>query len=167
MNEKQNTFNMLNPPEKCDNCGSTEVVLLKINTKTSSFNRYACKNCGASVGCHENTNNPLGKMATCKTRQLRAKAHLEFDRLWKEHLMSRDNAYLWLANKLNIEIENCHISWLNKNQLLKTIDICKNNFYKLKRKKEKQDKLKTKNERNKYAKIRYHVKKRTKQSKKY
>lgn len=110
------------PPELCDNCCSLNV---KLTTNDRIYGRkygawpyiYHCSDCDAAVGCHPNTYVPLGRMADRETRHLRAKAHESFDPLWRSGLMSRSDAYRWLARELEIENEACHISWLTKDQL--------------------------------------------------
>lgn len=112
----------LPPPEHCDVCGSVNVIQTqndRIYGRT--YNKwpeiYFCQDCKAAVGCHPDTLIPLGKMATPLTRKLRAKAHESFDRIWREKVMHRAEAYAWLAKKLGIPTLECHISWLNDEQL--------------------------------------------------
>lgn len=45
---------------------------------------YYCESCGAYVGCHNNSKNPLGTMANRETREWRMKAHKSFDPIWKK-----------------------------------------------------------------------------------
>ena len=71
----------LPPPVKCDACRSRSVRYLPEKKNRRAI--YTCFKCKASVGCHHNTNIPLGYMATASTRALRAKAHTAFDPLWK------------------------------------------------------------------------------------
>lgn len=40
----------------------------------------------------------------------RHQAHLAFDPIWKLGHKKRSGAYLWLAYKLGIPVEDCHIS---------------------------------------------------------
>jgi hypothetical protein len=117
----------LKPPTSCDNCRSFRVALV---TNDKIYGRqygkwpyvYHCEDCNSTVGCHPNTFIPLGLMADRQTRLLRKEAHVAFDPLWRSGLMSRSRAYQWLAEELNIEFKDCHISWLNKRQLRKTIE---------------------------------------------
>ena len=108
-------------PKFCDACYSQNIKFT-IRKNPSSTDKwpycYFCYSCNASVGCHENTETPLGLMADGKTRRLRHDVHLSFDKLWKSELMDRDKAYFWMSTILKISIEECHISWLNKKQLL-------------------------------------------------
>lgn len=112
----------LEPPSLCDNCCSANV---RLTTNDRLYGRqygqwpyvYFCDDCNAAVGCHPNTYVPLGRMADKETRHLRAKVHESFDPIWRSGLMSRSDAYRWLASLLEIEYEACHISWLSKDQL--------------------------------------------------
>jgi hypothetical protein len=105
-------------PEKCDNCLSSNIIYVSLR-KT-----YLCLDCGASTRCHPDSKIPLGKMADAETRRLRKLAHLAFDTLWQNRYMERTRAYFWLACELSINPIECHIGWLTKNQLEKTIAIC-------------------------------------------
>jgi len=124
-----NSKNALPIPELCDCCCSPNV---QYTTNDIIYGRnygewpmtYFCTDCRAAVGCHPGTNIPLGQMADRKTRQLRKSAHNEFDKLWRTELMSRTKAYSWLALQLNIEVGNCHLSWLSKEQLKQVALIC-------------------------------------------
>lgn len=82
---------------------------------------YLCTNsaCGASVGVHEGTTHPLGTLADKPTKDARKEAHAQFDPLWKDKLMKREEAYSWLAKKLDIERWRCHISWFDEDLALK------------------------------------------------
>lgn len=66
-----------------------------------SYMCYFCKACDAYVGCHNNTQKPLGTMANAELRMWRIKAHSTFDALWKCGKMSRKEAYQWLSDKFN------------------------------------------------------------------
>jgi len=122
-----NVKHKLQAPIICDVCCSPDVNFV---TNDKVYGRiygewpycYFCSDCRAAVGCHPNTEIPLGKMAGKETRQLRKKAHEAFDKLWQTRLMSRDRAYFWLSRILQIEPENCHISWLTDAELKLTID---------------------------------------------
>ena len=59
----------------------------------------------------------------------RKQAHDEFDRLWKEGYMSREDAYTWLAERLNLPRRRCHIAQLNESQCF---DVEKTTMKKLK-----------------------------------
>jgi hypothetical protein len=97
------------PPEHCDVCCSVNIAL--------TDNCYFCFDCRASVGCHPGTTIPLGRMGNRLTRTLRSRAHAEFDKLWFDGLLTRSKAYDWLAKQLEIEPNQCHMSWLTDDQL--------------------------------------------------
>ncbi len=120
-------------PELCDQCCSGNIEL---TTNDRIYGRiygdwpkiYFCNDCRAAVGCHPGTVIPLGRMADRATRQLRTKAHEEFDKLWRGGLMSRSKAYNWLAGELGIDPAHCHISWLSKDQLRDVATLSANYF---------------------------------------
>jgi zinc-finger-containing domain len=122
------TSSRLPIPLCCDHCKS-KTVAHKSNAEIygQEFGKWPyiwhCESCNASVGCHPGTNIPLGRMADRHTRRLRHDVHEIFDRLWKERYMSREKAYQWLAFELGIELEQCHIAWLSKEQLKKAKNI--------------------------------------------
>ncbi len=70
------------------------------------------------------------------TKQLRHTAHLYFDPLWlkpsyekKQRIRRwRTRKYKWLARRLKIPLEDCHISRFNKELCIKTINICANQY---------------------------------------
>lgn len=78
---------------------------------------YQCQPCGAYVGCHQNTNKPLGILANAELRQAKKEAHASFDPLWRNGAMKRREAYRLLAEWLNVEPKNCHIGMFD-------IDMC-------------------------------------------
>lgn len=158
-----NNGDTLPPPQFCDVCCSTNVIY---TTNDAVYGKqygewpwcYFCRDCRAAVGCHPDTNTPLGKMATKRTRQMRLKAHNSFDRLWREGLYNRNKAYKWLASALQIAVEECHISWLDETQLEKVIEVSdehyKQNFQALLRRKEKQEIKRNEREQRQYERER-------------
>ena len=79
--------------------------------------------CGAYVGCHGNSNKPLGELAHKEVRLLRRKAHNVLDEIWKSKKMQRKEVYQWLAIKLGINYEDCHIGLFDMELCQKVIDI--------------------------------------------
>ena len=80
---------------------------------------YLCRDCNAYVGCHQNTNNPLGTMANKELRELRTECHKLFDPLWKGGKMNRKEAYNFLKQKTGIK----HIAWANEKECKKIIKV--------------------------------------------
>lgn len=65
---------------------------------------YYCKPCDAYVGCHQNTEKPLGTLANKELREWRTKAHAHIDPLWKEKGWSRQSVYKYLKKTFGREI---------------------------------------------------------------
>lgn len=88
---------------------------------------YACMPCGAWVGCHPPATAPgggvgdgtvpMGRIANAELRRAKSAAHAAFDPLWQgRRSMRRRDAYLWLAQELRIEPEDCHIGMFDLDQ---------------------------------------------------
>lgn len=120
-------------PEKCDNCSSPDVTLTT-NDRLYGVKKgtwpyiFYCNDCGASVGCHPGTHNPLGKLADKHTRTLRRRLHEVFDVFWMQGYMTRTEAYAWLAEQLKITSAECHVSQLTFVQLKEAIRLTKDYF---------------------------------------
>lgn len=93
-----------------------------------SYMCYLCE-CGAYVGCHNNTRTPLGSLANEELQQLRHQVHLKIDPYWQTGKISRDELYEKLSKKLGFKryhtgrtnIEMCkNILKLNLEKLLST-----------------------------------------------
>ena len=78
---------------------------------------YYCdyKHEAAYVGTHKD-GKPYGTLADAATRVARNKAHRSFDRLWKEKLVTRNQAYSLLTKHMNITPELTHIGMFNVEQ---------------------------------------------------
>lgn len=76
---------------------------------------FLCAACNAWVGCHRD-GRPLGTLADAATRDARQRAHAAFDPLWKSSIEpgARSRAYRWLAGKLRIRVEECHIGHFDR-----------------------------------------------------
>ena len=85
-------------------------------------NRYPI--CNTYVGTHSGTAIPLGTPANKELRILRIKAHKEFDKLWKQNVMSRDLAYQWLADYLGLKRQDAHIGMCGEYQCKALIEKC-------------------------------------------
>lgn len=87
---------------------------------------YVCFQCKAYVGCHPGTDKPLGRLANAELRKAKQAAHAAFDPMWREKKMKRQNAYAWLADKLNINRNECHIGMMDEQTCRKVVEICSN-----------------------------------------
>jgi ssDNA-binding Zn-finger/Zn-ribbon topoisomerase 1 len=78
---------------------------------------YVCGNyptCDAYVRTHQGTKIPVGSLADGKLRALRKRAHDAFNQLYLSGLMSRDDAYRWLAGVLQAPQSQAHIGLLSE-----------------------------------------------------
>lgn len=81
--------------------------------------------CGAFVSCHGTTSKAKGSPAGLETRRLRLAAHMAFDPMWSSGKMKRNDAYRWLAAKLGIHRDDCHIGLMDRQQALEVIKVCR------------------------------------------
>lgn len=91
---------------------------------------WQCKPCGAYCGCHGMTQKPLGTLADAALRKARSMAHDAFDPIWKlgqrKRLFTRTQAYAWLAGKLGVDQEHCHIGMFDLRQCSMVREACRN-----------------------------------------
>jgi hypothetical protein len=85
---------------------------------------YLCRPCDAYVGCHPNSETPLGRLANAELRRAKMATHRAFDPLWKEHGMRRSEAYQWLAEQLGIPAEECHVGMFDVARCNQAIEVC-------------------------------------------
>ena len=53
------------------------------------------------------------------------KAHFYFDKVWKEaQLMTRQEAYKWIADRLGVTKEEAHFTFMSDTQCVEAIHIC-------------------------------------------
>lgn len=79
---------------------------------------WLCKPCDAYVGCHGNSDNPLGRVANKQLRYWKSMAHGCFDPVWKNKKYTRAQAYQRLAVRLEIPQSECHIGMFD-------VEMCK------------------------------------------
>jgi hypothetical protein len=70
--------------------------------------------CDAYVRVLPGTETPAGTLANGDLRTLRREAHRHFDRLYLTGLMSRKEAYEWLAAMLQTPLSRTHIGYLGE-----------------------------------------------------
>lgn len=74
---------------------------------------YVCSHfpaCNAYVGVHPGTKIPMGTLANPQLRRKRIEAHQAFDSIWKNGVMSRNQAYRWLSCTLCLTESQTHIA---------------------------------------------------------
>lgn len=137
----------------CPYCRSTAVLTdsARIYNGRSYGPVWVCAQypeCDAYVGCHPGTNEPLGRLANRTLRDAKQRAHACFDPLWvqaprmypapqtntpkqrrKAHKRirqaARTRAYAWLAERLGLEKEQCHIGMFSVEQCDQVVAVCK------------------------------------------
>lgn len=100
----------------------TEIYPHRADLKTKVF--YLCWRCDAYVGCHPNSEIPLGVLANAELREAKKEAHLAFDRLWKEGSTTRSKAYTILAMLLDIAPRDAHIGQMTPDMCRRVVQIC-------------------------------------------
>lgn len=120
----------------CQYCGNlstiaTGLLLYGKGHKLANREFYHCKNCEAWVGMHEVNKKPFGALAKSDLRKKRVLAHSLFDDIWKDEIKkglskskARKQAYNWLAENLNIPIEQCHIGAFSIEECNKVMVLC-------------------------------------------
>lgn len=111
----------------CDYCGHQAALVADsvIYGRSYGHNAYLCRNCGAYVGCHKGTDEPLGRLANATLRRWKMAAHAAFDPLWRTGVFRgrRKAAYAWLAAQMDLPIEQTHIGMFDEQQCQRVIEI--------------------------------------------
>ncbi|AHB56378.1 hypothetical protein U769_15720 [Pseudomonas aeruginosa MTB-1] len=109
-------------PTVCPYCGSdVDLVNNSEIYRGKSYGdwpyAYRCANfngdCDSFVGLHPDTDLPLGTLADKPLREARNRCKRPFERIWRDKLMKRTQAYEWLAEQLKIPKEQCHFGLFN------------------------------------------------------
>ena len=116
---------------RCPYCGSHSVLrsadgIYHCNDKNTML--YVCSRypaCDSYVRVHPGTKIPVGTMANRELRALRNEAHRNFDRLHKQGLMSKEDAYCWLASILAAPLGQAHIGYLGEYYCKQVIEASK------------------------------------------
>lgn len=119
----------------CPYCGKPAVLTDSAEVYRRSYGMiWICRPCKAWVGTYKDgKNTPLGRLANAELRDWKKKAHAWFDPLWKAKIRrdhcgkteARTAAYAWLAKKLGIPGEECHIGMFDIEMCKKVIEICR------------------------------------------
>jgi len=113
---------------RCPYCGSHAILrsadgIYRENSRDVKL--YVCANypnCDSYVRVHQGTVIPVGSLADQKLRALRKTAHDHFDKLHMTGLMSKDEAYAWLAGILQSPRSQAHIGYLSEYYCQQVID---------------------------------------------
>ncbi len=117
---------------KCPYCGSRALlrpasVVYGGKAKDPAAPYYVCAHypaCDAYVAAHRRTRLPMGTLAGPELRRKRIQAHTAFDRLWKNGLMSKQQAYRWLQAKLDLPEQEAHIGKFSAFRCEQVIQLC-------------------------------------------
>lgn len=111
----------MNPSgQRCPYCGSSVVLRSAdgiYHDNSSQTMLYVCSHypqCDAYIRTHPGTTIPVGTLANRELRALRNEAHRCFDQLHRCGLMSKQDAYLWLAALLQVPLSRAHIGYLGE-----------------------------------------------------
>ena len=77
---------------------------------------YVCARypvCDSYVMAHPGTLEPMGSLAGPELRRLRYEAHRQFNKIYECGLMSKQEAYRWLAGVVQAPMRHAHIGHLN------------------------------------------------------
>lgn len=108
-------------PKTCNLCGG-RVSYLKSSKYPSGY-MYSCDNCHAQVGTSvKEVDKALGILADSRTRQKRIEVHKLLDRFWRSQ-RGRSKRYEKLAAELGIEVENCHLAYMDYDTLCRAEQI--------------------------------------------
>ena len=83
----------------------------------------------AYVGTHKD-GKPFGTLADAETRKARSLAHQDFDKIWKDGLLSRSEAYEVLSTHMNLPPEKTHIGMFSAAQANEVV-VFSTNLYNL------------------------------------
>ena len=105
---------------RCPYCGASVVYrsadgIYQNNDKGAML--YVCSHypaCDAYVRVHAGTKLPVGSMANRELRALRRTAHFYFDQMYQRGLMTKQEAYQWMANLIGAPLSQAHIGYLRE-----------------------------------------------------
>jgi len=125
------------PPVPCGECATparlvTGAVIYPRRPDLAGKAYWRCTACGAYVGCHPGTQQPLGTPCSPTTRAARLAAHAAFDPLWQAKVQrdgvakkeARGSGYRWLAGQLGLDRADCHIGLMDAATARRVVDLC-------------------------------------------
>lgn len=119
-------------PQICNICGGNVKLVSNEKIYGNTYGSglcYLCEKCGAYVGTHiPRPTQALGILANARMRKGKIICHEMFDKKWKgknKAHKKRKDLYCWLANEMNISIEECHFGYFDIDMLIKAYHILK------------------------------------------
>lgn len=88
-----------------------------------SYMMWLCRPCGAYVGCHQNTRQPLGSLANAELREARKQVHNLIDPLWKSGKYKRKTIYIRLKEAFGEEVHVGESDEKRCEEIIKTVPL--------------------------------------------
>lgn len=117
-------------PTTCNLCGGKVIYTSKAQIYGKEYGSgkcYLCTSCGAYVGTHKpRPREALGLLADARMRAGKQMCHAVFDSKWKgkpKAHKKRQDLYRWLAQRMDIPIDDCHFGYFDLTQLRKAYKI--------------------------------------------
>lgn len=115
---------------RCPHCGAAMILRPAseiYHDAKSDRKLYVCHNypaCNTYVAAHPNTDKPMGVPANGNLRNLRIQAHRKFDLIWKNGIMTREEAYRWFADSFGLSLRDAHIGMCSEYRCRELIRLC-------------------------------------------
>ena len=134
----------------CSYCNGTSVLatgedIYPHREDLHDLNFWKCPTCeDVYVGCHKagafvvkangdkiisDGTLPMGRLANAALRRAKSDTHVMFDAIWKRReydkqtrFAKRRETYAWLAHKMNIAIDDCHIAMFTLEQCYEAME---------------------------------------------
>lgn len=117
-------------PTTCNLCGGKVIYTSNAQIYGKEYGSgkcYLCTSCGAYVGTHKpRPREALGLLADARMRAGKQMCHAIFDSKWKgkpKAHKKRQDLYRWLAQRMDISIDDCHFGYFDLTQLRKAYKI--------------------------------------------
>ncbi len=117
-------------PTTCNLCGGKVIYTSNAQIYGKEYGSgkcYLCTSCGAYVGTHKpRPREALGLLADARMRAGKQMCHAVFDSKWKgkpKAHKKRQDLYRWLAQRMDIPIDDCHFGYFDLTQLRKAYKI--------------------------------------------
>ncbi len=97
-------------------CGC-QAVLRPLDEVRPGAMAYVCiryPRCNSYVMAKPDNLEPMGTLAGPELRRLRREAHIHFNRIYESGLMTKRDAYKWLANAVQAPMSHAHIGHLGE-----------------------------------------------------
>jgi len=127
---KKKTKKKANQVIRCPYCGSVATLRPAAEIYHDASREgllYVCSHypvCKSYVSVYPGTKMPMGPLANGDLRNLRIRAHRKFDRIWQTGIMSRQDAYRWMADFFCLPLREAHIGKFSEYRCEELIKKC-------------------------------------------